>query len=111
MALLKKIKSATLVEAIVATVLIVIIFSVASLVLNNLIINTFNKNTHQIENRLNELIYDIENNVVKLPYKETYEGWRISVEEDNVNLVRMLNISAASTNNNKEITRKVIYEN
>lgn len=108
MVVLKKIKSATLVEALVATLLIVIIFVIASLVLNNLVLNTLSKHTHQIEYRLNELEYDLQNHVIKLPYEEEYEGWKISIQKENVQANERISIVAS--NNNKEIIRKRIHE-
>lgn len=81
MDVLRKIKSATLVESLVATVLIVVIFIVSSLVINNLLLNGFNNNTTEIENRLYELEYEYQNNKIILPYNETYQNWEISVNK------------------------------
>ena len=110
MVVLKKIKSATLVEALVATILIVIIFVIASLVLNNLVLNTLSKNIHQIEYRLNELEYDLQNQVIKLPYEEEYEGWKIAIQKENVQSNEWLNILATNIKTNKEVLRKRIHE-
>ncbi|KRD05410.1 hypothetical protein ASE21_20855 [Flavobacterium sp. Root901] len=108
MGVLKKIKSATLVEAIVATVLVVIIFIVASLILNNLVFNTFTKNTHSIETRINELEYEIQNNNIKLPYQENYKEWKINIEIENVLTKKMISISALNNVSKKEVTKQQI---
>lgn len=79
MDVLKKIKSATLVEALVATVLIVVIFVVSSLIINNLLLNQFNNNTTEIENRLYQLEYEYQNKKINLPYNEVYSDWTISI--------------------------------
>lgn len=81
MDVLKKIKSATLVEALVATVLIVVIFVISSLVINNLLLNGFNNNTTEIENRLYELDYFYQNKKISLPYNEAYQNWDISINK------------------------------
>lgn len=109
MVVLKKIKSATLVEVIVASVLIVIIFMIASLVLNNLVLNTFSKNTHPIENRLNELEYEIQNGLVKLPYQENFKGWNILIKTEKTDSEVKLFILATNEKNNKELSRQRIY--
>jgi hypothetical protein len=109
MVVLKKIKSATLVEVIVASVLIVIIFVIASLVLNNLVLNTFSKNTHPVENRLNELEYDIENGMLQLPYQENYKGWDIEIKLEKKSSKEQLMILATNVNRTKEITRQRSY--
>jgi hypothetical protein len=106
---LKKIKSATLVEVLVASVLIVIIFVIASLVLNNLILNTFSQNTHPIEYRLNELEYEIENGMLKIPYQENYKGWDIDIKTEKEASKEELMILATNESNTKEITRQRSY--
>ncbi|AIG31041.1 hypothetical protein IA01_11495 [Flavobacterium psychrophilum] len=110
MVVLKKIKSATLVEALVATILIVIIFVIASLVLNNLVLNTLSKNTHQIEYRLNELEYDLQNQAIKIPYEEEYEDWEIIIQKEKIQSNGWLNIVASNKKTNKEVIRKRIHE-
>ncbi|WP_298140153.1 hypothetical protein [Flavobacterium sp.] len=87
MDVLKKIKSATLVESLVATVLIVIIFVVSSLIINNLLINGFNNNTTEIENRLYELEYDYQNKNLTLPYQERFQNWNIVIEKNTNNSI------------------------
>ena len=111
MAILKKIKSATLIEALVATVLIVIIFVIASLVLNNLVLNTFSKNTHPVENRINELEYEIQNNLIKIPYQENFKGWDITIESvklETISPKKTINISAVNSISKKEISKQQI---
>ena len=108
MVILKKIKSATLVEAIVATVLVVIIFIVASLILNNLVFNTFSKNTHGIETRINELEYEVQNNSIKLPYQEEYKNWNINIELESVSAKKIISISAVNNISKKEITKQQV---
>lgn len=109
MVILKKVKSATLVEVIVASVLIVIIFMIASLILNNLVLNTFSKNMHPIENRLNELEYEIQNDLIKLPYQENFKGWDIAIKTEKTDSKVELIILASNEKNTKEITRQRIY--
>lgn len=109
MVVLKKIKSATLVEVIVASVLIIIIFVIASMVLNNLVLNTFSRNTHPIEFRLNELEYEIENGLLKLPYQENYKGWDIEIKIEKTISKKELMILATNERNFKEITRQRSY--
>jgi hypothetical protein len=109
MVVLKKVKSATLVEALVATVLVVVVFMIASLVLNNLLLNTFSKNTHQVEFRFNEVEYEIRKNSIKLPYFEEYKGWDITIRRKENRSKQVLYIIATLQKNGKEISRKRIY--
>lgn len=108
MVVLKKIKSATLMEAIVASVLIVVVFMIASLVINNLLLNNFSKNTHGVESHLNELEYKLQNGEIHLPYQESYQDWEITIKQEyfgaNSGLVLL------ATNKGKAITKRRINE-
>lgn len=108
MVVLKKIKSATLIEALVATVLIVIVFVIASLILNNLVLNTFSKNTYGIENRMNEIEYEVQNKVIKVPYLESYKGWEISIIPGTFSSKKIFEISAVNSATKKEIVKQRI---
>ncbi len=110
MVVLKKVKSETLVEVIVASILVVIVFMIASLVLNNLVLNTFSKNTHPVENRLNELEYELQNGLIELPYAENYKGWDIMITSEKKNSQKELLFLATNEKNTKELLRQRIYD-
>lgn len=82
---------------------------IASLILNNLVLNTFSKNTHPIENRLNELEYEIQNDLIKLPYQENFKGWDIAIKTEKTDSKVELIILASNEKNTKEIKRQRIY--
>jgi len=109
MALLTKLRSATLIEALVATVLIVIVFVVASLILSNLLFNAFSRNTHAVENRMFELEYQIQNKLIKLPYREEFNKWDIVVESLNVNNESWLVSTATNKDNKKEVFKSKMH--
>ncbi|OXB15788.1 hypothetical protein [Flavobacterium reichenbachii] len=108
MAVLKKIRSATLIEAVVATVLVVIIFIISSLILNNLVFNTFSKNTHQIETRINELEYQVQNKIIELPYQENFKDWNIQIELETISVKKIISIYAVNNISKKEIIKKQV---
>jgi hypothetical protein len=110
MVVLKKVKSETLVEVIVASILVVIVFMIASLVLNNLVLNSFSKNTHPVENRLNELEYELQNGLIELPYEENYKGWDIMITTEKKDSEKELLFVASNENTTKEISRHRIYD-
>lgn len=107
MVILKKVRSATLIEALVASVLVVVIFVIASLILNNLVLNTYSKNNHIIEYRLNELEYECNYDKLILPYEEVYEDWNIQVKRDN----NLIVFSATNDKTNKQLVRNRAYVN
>ena len=110
MVVLKKIKSATLVEALVATILIVVIFVVSSLVINNLLLNNFSNNTHQIETRMSELEYNLINKQIEIPYTEQYNDWDIEIEKKVIDRTNWIELTASKKNSKKSIMKKIIYE-
>ncbi|MGX7666049.1 hypothetical protein [Flavobacterium pedocola] len=109
MVLLRKIKSATLIEALLATALIVVIFVVASLILNNLLFSTFSKNTHGVETRMNELEYQLQSGKLVVPFTEEYKDWHIEIKEDG-NLSKGFFVFKAVNNiTEKEVVKQSFY--
>jgi len=79
---LVKIKSATLIETLTASVLIVIVFMIASLSINSIVKNTSQKDTSSVRSRVKELYYMGIHNKLKLPYSEEYTNWEITIPKD-----------------------------
>jgi len=109
MVILEKVKSSTLIEALVATVLIVIVFMVASLVLNNLLLNSFSKNTHAVETRISELEYQLQYKTITLPHKEEFRNWDIDVHKEKNDANTWVIATAINRNNKKEIVKAKLY--
>lgn len=110
MALLKKIKSATLIEVLVATIIIIIIFMIASLILNNLLYTSFAKNTHGVQTRIHEITYKLRNHKIQLPYNESYGDWEIKVWVEATGERPYLSYRAVHKNSKKEVTKISPYE-
>ena len=108
MGLLKKIKSSTLVETIVATVLILIIFVISSLILNTIFRNNLSANRDAIEARLNILEYQLNNDMLVLPYRETFKEWDISMELVNER-TPTIQILAQQEQSKKQISKTLPY--
>ncbi len=91
MVILKKIRSATLVETMVASVIIVIVFVVASLSVNNIFRGTINSDDSALRNRINELTYFIQNKKIKVPFYEETALWDIAIEKQGEETVMEIN--------------------
>ena len=70
-------------ETLVATVLIVVVFMVASLVLNTLFSSSISQNDQIIRQELLELQYRYENNKLEVPYYGEMGAWQLEVTEVN----------------------------
>lgn len=67
-------------ETMVATVLIVIIFLMASTVMNTLYSSTVKNSSQLISARLNELEYQWNNGFIASSYVEEFNDWEITIE-------------------------------
>ena len=95
-------------ETLVATVLIVVVFMISSMILNNVFSNTVTNDKRAIHTKLNELMYLASHDKLKVPYHEDFKAWDIIVELDtDKNHYLML---ATNQKNNKQIER-YIYAN
>lgn len=81
MALLKKIKGATLVETLVASSLIVLVFLIASLSFNNIFQGVAKNNDRNYQNRVKELTYLSYHQKINLPFEEETPQWTITIME------------------------------
>jgi len=78
-------------ETLVATVILIIIFVISSLILNNIFGASIQGDKGKINNRLNELEYSYRYDKLELPYEESFNGWEIyinSYKESNQQMVR-----------------------
>lgn len=80
MVILKKIKAATLLETLVASAIIVIIFLIASISINNVFNSTVKTNDFELNNRLHEITYLAKHQKVDLPFIEETHKWEIVLE-------------------------------
>lgn len=93
-----KLKGNTLVETLVGTAIILIVFSIAVLTLNRLYLLTFKHNTIRLDNQINKLIYLERNDKLELPYQESFNDWEITLYKNGDSI----KIEANNSNNNQE---------
>lgn len=81
MVVLRKLKASSLIETLTASVIIVIVFMVASLSFNNVFLNTIRSNSVALNSRLDEIKYLAENENLALPFYEEEQYWIITGEK------------------------------
>ncbi|WP_456442544.1 hypothetical protein [Psychroserpens sp.] len=91
-------------ETLVATVLIVIVFVISSMILNNLFSNSIKNNTQSIENHLNELQYLYLNEKLLIPYHDTLGTWEITIYRFQDKNNHMVEFEATNTTTSKSIS-------
>ena len=105
MVILKKIKSATLVEVLVASVIILVVFVIGSLSLNNVFITGIKGNDSLMQSRINELSYMLHHDKIALPHYEETEAYDISIIRMEGNII----IESLHKPTNKKASH-IIYE-
>jgi Tfp pilus assembly protein PilV len=103
MAILKRLRGATLMETMVATVLLVVIFMVASLVMNSLVLAGAKANLEPINEKLNTLEYAYQNTNISVPYEEQWKDWLINMTKVNQNNSPIVRITAVHAKNDKVV--------
>ncbi|AWX43273.1 hypothetical protein HME9304_00260 [Flagellimonas maritima] len=107
MAVLRKVKSSTLMETMVGTVLIVVIFMLSSLVMNSLFSSQVKGNLQSIHTYLDRLEYQIINQKVTLPYFEEWETWNVTVDENHQEGTVTIQITEKENKGTRTIKRKI----
>lgn len=92
-------------ETLVATVLIVIIFMLTSMILNNVFYNSVKNNTRDVEVYLKELQYLYKNKKLALPYHTYYNQWEIHIDLLKENRMEYMEVEA--TRDEKTITSTI----
>jgi len=121
-----KIKASTLIEVLVASVLIIIVFTIASLTLNNVFKSTITSNTHAIDTHINKLIYLYQHDKIGVKYQEDFKDWHISFSQQTESNIMFIVVIATQNSNNalslgvmseeqsgkkKTITKRIINDN
>lgn len=108
MVILKKIKGATLMETMVATVLIVIIFMVASLIMNSLMVAQSKASVQQITDHIKSLEYKYVNGKLQIPNAETWENWEIELNTIKKEGIQVIEIKAKQEISKKQIVTYLV---
>lgn len=108
----KKIKASSLTEVIVATTILMLVFSIALLTLNNIMTASIGNNTQKIEVAIQKLIYQYQSRQLKIPIKIIEGDWTLSVQKHTHNQIDFIEFEATHANAKKAMLKKrLAYEN
>ena len=93
-----------------ATVLIVVIFMVSSMLLNNLLDGNIRQNTEMAQERLHALEYQYKNKGLQLPYYEDFESWEITISMEKRKGMALVVLEAENPKTKKVVTSYVADE-
>lgn len=95
-------------ETLVATVLIVVVFMIASMILNNLFGSGIRNNTQEVRYEMTRLQYLYENEKLALPYHAEEGNWNIEVNQTEWRGDQEVVFRARNEVTDKELTYKLL---
>ena len=104
----KKIEGASLVETLIASLLIMIVFGISITTVTNVLERTVKNNTRAIDNELNRLEYLYKNGKLEVPNSMDTNGWFIEIETEKEGDLTFVVFTAKNSKIQKEKTRKVL---
>ncbi len=96
-------------ETLVATVLIVVIFMISSMLLNNMFSNSLKGRDDQMEEQLNQLVYEYGHGNLGLPYYEEMGDWVFSVTTLNQNGTETVRFEATNQLSQKTMGKSIVH--
>lgn len=106
--LLVKLKASSLIETIVATILIMIVFGIAMASITNILENTVKNSTSEIDSKLNKLVYQYEYGLVKVPDIIEAGSWNIETKKVSEGELNFIVFKAVNNQNQKVRLKKVL---
>lgn len=105
----QKLKGSTIVETLVASVIIIIVFTVATVILNNVFRNSIQKDDSALQNKLQKVVYQEKHQNMRLPIEKNDEKWEIiSYKREDADL-SLLQIEAKPKLTGKPIIKTMFY--
>lgn len=95
-------------ETLVATVLIIIVFVMAGMILNTIFSSTVKNNTHAIDTELVELEYLYHNDKLVVPFYKEIDQWHITIDRFNEEDQNKIEFEAINQVTNKTISKTII---
>lgn len=103
-----KLKASSLTEVLVATVLILLVFGIATVTLNNVLQSTMKNQQHTIENELTKLMYEYKHQQLKVPSQYEEGNWQFRVAKNNEDTINGILFEAKNVSSKKTITKKCV---
>lgn len=109
MVVLKKLKASSLVETIVSSIIILVVFTIALMILRNVFQFHTTSDRQVLKNKLNEIEYQSHIGDLKFPYFEEYRSYNIRVELEEINGQTEILLIAEDRDTGEIINLKRLY--
>jgi len=110
MVVLKKISSASLVETITATTLLILVYVIAGMIVHSILSSTLKNDTSAIDTHLEKLVYQYQVEQPLNPPETNFNDWTISIEKKHEHLIHWIEIRAAHQQTKKVVTKRILDE-
>jgi hypothetical protein len=104
----KKLKASSLTEVIVATSVLLLVFGIALLTLNNIMTSTLRSNTNSLDTELEKVIYQYRNQQINIPFFSKDEKHQIEGQKITKNSIDFIEFSAKDMETNKIRSKKIV---
>ena len=104
----KKIKASSLVETLVASVIIMIVFGIAMATISNILERSVKSSTSLIDKELNKLVYLYQNEKIQAPDLIDFDTWSIDLKKESEDGLNYVVFQANYKNNSKQRTRRIL---
>ncbi|NVK51290.1 MAG: hypothetical protein HWD85_00025 [Flavobacteriaceae bacterium] len=102
------IKASSITETIVATSIIVIVFSIAIFSIHTILKNSIESSTSEIETEIHKITYQNRYNKLKVPTSLEVDNWIIHASESKKENINLLFFEATSKLSKKKLTKTII---
>jgi len=104
----KKLKASSLTEVIVATSILLLVFGIALLTLNNMMTSTLRSNTNSLDTELEKIIYQYQNQQINIPFFSIDEKYQIDGQKFTENNIIFIEFSAKDVETKKVRSKKIV---
>lgn len=104
-----KLNGSTLIETLVASVIIIVVFTITSLTLNNVFRSTIKSDTQAINMHLNKLMYLYQRDKIDIKYREDFDDWHIAFSQQTEKNISIVVVEAVQVRTKKTISKKLIH--
>jgi len=104
----KKVRGSSLIETLIATIMILFVFGIALTTITNTLERTVKSNTRFVDHELNRLEYMYRNSQLQVPDQIDIKDWQIDIKREKENDLNFIVFAAKNKTNSKEKKRRIL---
>lgn len=105
----KRIKASSLTEVIVATSILLLVFAITLVTLNNIMLSSVRQDSQKMQTQIEQLIYQYKNNQLKIPISYKEGDFKISIKKTTRNEIKFIEFSIINLITQKSIIKEQLF--